>query len=82
MIKEIRYGSFDPSYTPDDISRYNLLRSLLGTDDKLDELYIQEEMKTLKAKSATMNTLNDKSNIESFSFGSSAINGVVYTIEV
>ena len=82
MIKEIVYGAFDSSYTQNDISRYNLLRSLLGIDNGVDDLYRQEEMKTIKAKNNTVLNIDQMIDISSLTFGSSAFDEVVYTAEI
>lgn len=82
MTKEVVYGEFDPSYTQDDISKYNLLRALVGINDEVDELYRQEEMRVIKAKNNTVLNINQMIDINSLTFGSSAFHGVVYTAEV
>ena len=81
MIKEVVYGDFDPEYTQNDISRYNLLRSLLGIDDAVDALYKEEEKKIIKAKNNTVAGIANVVDVHTLAFGSSAFSDVVFTAE-
>ena len=83
LVKEVLYGEFDPEYTPDDISRYNLLNSLMDIDPDIIKEYQEAELHTIKAKNEAMCKVYPNAKIETLSFGSSAFkDSVIYTVEV